>query len=67
MTAQNHCKYNHYFKFSAFLYYFSRLFLTLRIMTNQELQTLNNKFDIIGNDPGLNRALEIAVAVAPTD
>lgn len=67
MTAQNHCKYNHYFKFSAFLYYFSRLFLTLRIMTNQELQTLKNKFDIIGNDPGLNRALEIAVAVAPTD
>ena len=37
------------------------------IMTNQELQTLKNKFDIIGNDPALNRALEIAVAVAPTD
>lgn len=36
-------------------------------MTNQELQTLKNKFDIIGNDPALNRALEIAVAVAPTD
>lgn len=36
-------------------------------MTNQELQSLKNKFDIIGNDPGLNRALEIAVAVAPTD
>lgn len=36
-------------------------------MTNQELQTLKNKYDIIGNDPGLNRALEIAVAVAPTD
>ena len=36
-------------------------------MTNQELQTLKNKFDIIGNDPGLNRALEIAVAVAPAD
>ncbi|MGN0188526.1 MAG: sigma-54 interaction domain-containing protein [Candidatus Cryptobacteroides sp.] len=36
-------------------------------MTNQELQTLKNKFDIIGNDPVLNRALEIAVAVAPTD
>ena len=33
-------------------------------MTNQELQTLKNKFDIIGNDPALNRALEIAVAVA---
>ena len=36
-------------------------------MTTQELQTLKNKFDIIGNDPALNRALEIAVAVAPTD
>jgi transcriptional regulator with PAS, ATPase and Fis domain len=36
-------------------------------MTNQELQALKNKFDIIGNDPALNRALEIAIAVAPTD
>ncbi len=36
-------------------------------MTSQELQTLKNKFDIIGNDPALNRALEIAVAIAPTD
>ena len=36
-------------------------------MTNQELQALKNKFDIIGNDPALNRALEIALAVAPTD
>lgn len=36
-------------------------------MTNLELQTLKNKFDIIGNDPALNRALEVAVAVAPTD
>ena len=36
-------------------------------MTNQELQTLKNKYDIIGNDPALNRALEIAVTVAPTD
>ena len=36
-------------------------------MTNQELQSLKNKYDIIGNDPALNTALEIAVAVAPTD
>lgn len=36
-------------------------------MNNQELQSLKNKYDIIGNDPALNRALEIAVAVAPTD
>ena len=37
------------------------------LMTNQELQTLKNKYDIIGNDPALNRALEVAVTVAPTD
>lgn len=36
-------------------------------MTAQELQSLKNKYDIIGNDSALNRALEIAVAVAPTD
>ena len=36
-------------------------------MTNQELQSLKNKYDIIGNDPALNRALEIAVKVAPID
>ncbi len=36
-------------------------------MTNQELQSLKNKYDIIGNDPALNRALEVAVAVAATD
>ena len=37
------------------------------IMDTQELQRLKNKFDIIGNDPALNQALETAVAVAPTD
>ena len=36
-------------------------------MTNQELQSLKNKYDIIGNDPSLNRALEIALKVAPID
>ena len=36
-------------------------------MDMQELQRLKNKFDIIGNDAALNRALETAVAVAPTD
>lgn len=36
-------------------------------MTEKELISLKNRFDIIGNDPALNRALEIAVAVAPTD
>ena len=37
------------------------------IMDAQELQRLKNKYDIIGNDAALNRALETAVAVAPTD
>ena len=36
-------------------------------METQELQKLKNKYDIIGNDAELNRALETAVAVAPTD
>jgi len=36
-------------------------------MDSQELQKLKNRYDIIGNDPGLNKALEIAVAIAPTD
>lgn len=36
-------------------------------MDFQNLQRLKNKFDIIGNDAGLNRAIETAVTVAPTD
>ena len=36
-------------------------------MNANELQSLKNKYDIVGNEPALNRALEIAVAVAPTD
>jgi len=36
-------------------------------MTEKELTALKNRFDIIGNDQALNRALEIAVAIAPTD
>ena len=36
-------------------------------MDSQDLQRLKNRYDIIGNDPALNRALETAVAVAPTD
>ena len=36
-------------------------------MTNQELQSLKNKYDIVGNDPALNRALEVAIKVAPID
>lgn len=36
-------------------------------MDTQELQRIKNKYDIIGNDAMLNRAIETAVAVAPTD
>ena len=36
-------------------------------MDTQELQSLKNKYDILGNDAALNRALETAVAIAPTD
>ena len=36
-------------------------------MDTQELQKLKNKYDIVGSDAALDRALETAVAVAPTD
>ena len=36
-------------------------------MDAQDLQLLKNKYDIVGNDAALNRALETAAAVAPTD
>lgn len=36
-------------------------------MDTAQLQSLKNRYDIIGNDPELNRALEIAGGVAPTD
>ena len=32
-----------------------------------ELQSIKQRFGIIGNTSGLNRALDIAVQVAPTD
>lgn len=36
-------------------------------MDAQELQLLKNKYDIIGNDAALSRALETAAVVAPTN
>ena len=36
-------------------------------MDTQELQKIKNAFDIVGNDAALNRAIETAVMVAPTD
>lgn len=37
------------------------------MITTQKLQEIKNRFGIVGNSPLLNRALEIAVKVAPTD
>lgn len=36
-------------------------------MTPEEIQSVKNRFGIIGNDERLNRAVEVAVQVAPTD
>ena len=36
-------------------------------MDTQELQILKNRFGVIGNDLQLNHAIEVAMAVAPTD
>ena len=36
-------------------------------MDERELNALKNKYDIVGNDPALNRALSVAVTVAPAD
>lgn len=36
-------------------------------MDERELISLKNRYDIVGNDPALNYALEIAVRVAPAD
>lgn len=36
-------------------------------MIDMDLQDIKQRFEIIGNSPGLNRAIEIAVQVAPTD
>ncbi len=56
-------KYNYYFRNFAKLIPNSDHFC----MDSQELQRLKNKYDIIGNDAALNRALEMAVTIAPTD
>ncbi len=36
-------------------------------MTNTDLQQVKQRFGIIGTDPALNRAIDVAVQVAPTD
>jgi DNA-binding NtrC family response regulator len=37
------------------------------MLNDQELQSIKNRFGIIGNDPQLNFSLSVAVQVAPTD
>jgi transcriptional regulator with PAS, ATPase and Fis domain len=36
-------------------------------MTNQEIQSIKQRFGIIGNAPALNYAIQVATQVAPTD
>ncbi len=36
-------------------------------MDSQELQRIKNRYDIVGNNPDLNRALETALVVAPSE
>ena len=36
-------------------------------MTTKDLQPVKQRFGIIGNDAGLNRAIDVALQVAPTD
>jgi len=36
-------------------------------MTQQEIQSIKQRFGIIGTNPALNRAIEVAVQVAMTD
>ena len=37
------------------------------VMTSQEIQSIKQRFSIIGNNSALNRAIEVAVQVAKTD
>ncbi len=39
----------------------------LYLYRNMDIQGIKQRFEIIGNSPGLNRAIEVAVQVAPTD
>ncbi len=35
--------------------------------SGMDIQSIKQRFEIIGNSPGLHRAIEVAVQVAPTD
>lgn len=58
---------SYFCKYTKIYIYFLTLSNYIENMDTQDLQRLKNKYDIIGNDAALNRALETAVAVAPTD
>ncbi len=47
--------------------YFCPLAVRQRSMMNSEIQNIKNKFGIVGADPSLNRAIDVAVQVASTD
>ena len=36
-------------------------------MNNTEIQRVKQRYNIVGNSNGLNRALDVALQVAPTD
>ena len=36
-------------------------------MNTEELQRIKQRYNIVGNSDGLNRALDVALQVAPTD
>ncbi len=41
--------------------------VSIENIENMELQSIKNRFGIIGNSPALNYALQVAVQVANTD
>ena len=44
------------------------MFQNIRIMaTKEEIRQVKQRFGIIGDAPGLNRAIEVALLIAPTD
>ena len=42
-------------------------YLKLKVLHNMDIQSVKQRFGIIGNDSKLNLAIEKAVRIAPTD
>lgn len=65
-----HCKYTSFKRYTKrrfFIIFAVTVIFQSEFMDYQELQRIKNKYDIVGADPALDRAIEMAVAVAPTD